>query len=231
MRGTPVEPCEVQRLAGIIPALAGNTVWLSGRHARPRDHPRACGEHARALLGDQFDQGSSPRLRGTLAVGGQQLVNVGIIPALAGNTSPSSTRTAPRWDHPRACGEHAAMTLDVYADLGSSPRLRGTQTRWKQRVFPFGIIPALAGNTLLRHQRLLHSWDHPRACGEHSTSTRDDAIGMGSSPRLRGTQRICSFVFTILGSSPRLRGTPHGIPRARRAGGIIPALAGNTYFV
>ena len=40
------------------------------------------------------------------------------------------------------------MTLDVYADLGSSPRLRGTPLNAHGILWGSGIIPALAGNTI-----------------------------------------------------------------------------------
>ena len=46
MRGTPGLECEGVGLAGIIPAYAGNTRSWPATAARPRDHPRVCGEHS-----------------------------------------------------------------------------------------------------------------------------------------------------------------------------------------
>ena len=51
---------------------------------------------------------------------------IGIIPALAGNTSHKSLIVSHAWDHPRACGEHDDGVDDSIEALGSSPRLRGT---------------------------------------------------------------------------------------------------------
>ncbi len=71
---------------GIIPALAGNTMWWCSIANRRWDHPRACGEHAYKLAQEKMLQGSSPRLRGTLGSRGASRFREGIIPALAGNT-------------------------------------------------------------------------------------------------------------------------------------------------
>ena len=122
------------------------------------------------------------------------------------------------------------MCLSVRG-LGSSPRLRGTRnhlsllvgcigiiprlrgTRHGQRVCgaTHGIIPALAGNTHLLRTVRSPSWDHPRACGEHFLRDMTDERDWGSSPRLRGTR------------------TEQSAKNSRS--GIIPALAGNTFFL
>ncbi|PKV04347.1 hypothetical protein CQR51_1310 [Bifidobacterium pseudolongum subsp. globosum] len=70
---------------------------------------------------------------------------------------------------------------------GSSPRLRGTPQPQQSVYERRGIIPALAGNTLVSGVVPPASWDHPRACGEHGKSALVDVYGTGSSPRLRGT--------------------------------------------
>ena len=71
---------------GIIPALAGNTWSAFAAHAASWDHPRACGEHYDGDTPDVWLSGSSPRLRGTRALGARHARRRGIIPALAGNT-------------------------------------------------------------------------------------------------------------------------------------------------
>ena len=174
-----------------------------------RDHPRACGEHAFDSIGGVIDKGSSPRLRGTFRLGDGLGAQVGIIPALAGNMTPSSSCMAVSWDHPRACGEHIACRMAVLAIGGSSPRLRGT-FRQRDRVRTgVGIIPALAGNIYFDSDTIVARRDHPRACGEHDQGKPLVDVDAGSSPRLRGT-------------SPA-----KWIMRCRT--GIIPALAGNIY--
>ena len=112
---------------GIIPACAGSTRGHRGHGARPRDHPRMCGEHPQAHCRATFWLGSSPHVRGAqCSVSQAQLMN-GIIPACAGSTErlavsrcrregssphvrgaltqPSSGLRLAR-DHPRMCGEH-----------------------------------------------------------------------------------------------------------------------------
>ena len=74
-------------------------------------------------------------------------MTIGIIPALAGNTSPSSP--PPSWaeDHPRSRGEYRAMMVFPSLVWGSSPLSRGIRERCCHRSRGGGIIPALAGNT------------------------------------------------------------------------------------
>ena len=138
----------VRKGDGIIPACAGNT-----RRAKP------------VLL---IGVGSSPRVRGTQVGKVAHGVDRGIIPACAGNTSSHYGSTCQAWDHPRVCGEHfranhqhlagdgiiPACAGNTYKDRmrveyreGSSPRVRGTPTRFIAAKPPTGIIPACAGNT------------------------------------------------------------------------------------
>ena len=127
MRGTleigfaPVFP------RGIIPAYAGNTYWKLHELYVRRDHPRVCGEHGDNDGESIEDLGSSPRMRGTLSHDGCFGVLRGIIPAYAGNTYWKLHELYVRRDHPRVCGEHGDNDGESIEDLGSSPRMRGTQ--------------------------------------------------------------------------------------------------------
>ena len=195
----------------IIPALAGNTLPASLLMCSNRDHPRACGEHEHRAVTPPVTQGSSPRLRGTPQCRLSRPLSIGIIPALAGNTTGCVVWATYPWDHPRACGEHFPVGQPERGRQGSSPRLRGTHGCRPTSAVRRGIIPALAGNTKSTSPIALHNWDHPRACGEHVTIPADAIL--------------------TAGSSPRLRGTPDNHARNGRTGGIIPALAGNTFAV
>ncbi len=167
LRGTHVDGFPVVFDRGIIPALAGNTAKPRRSWSYSWDHPRACGEHSVSVSNADRFRGSSPRLRGTLA--GLLLIrqNLGIIPALAGNTRRFGRRLWGWRDHPRACGEHSMQETVGALSLGSSPRLRGTLVGVQPAVPHGGIIPALAGNTRSRQVRCRRTRDHPRACGEH----------------------------------------------------------------
>jgi len=70
-----------------IPARAGNTRSLSGVEGVIPVHPRACGEHK--TLGETVNplNGSSPRVRGTLACADVGFIFARFIPARAGNTN------------------------------------------------------------------------------------------------------------------------------------------------
>ena len=249
MRGTRNSRLHVYALSGIIPALAGNTARGACSSHTSWDHPRACGEHNTGATGDELESGSSPRLRGTREQPGRDGRERGIIPALAGNTVRTFVTFSPCRDHPRACGEHMRCPDWRWRHEGSSPRLRGTPRPQTHPISTVGIIPALAGNTLSSGLWGADSWDHPRACGEHSSTSDDPLDEQGSSPRLRGTRVAARRQAAGRGIIPALAGNtagPDGLARTcwdhPRACGehvagdrfrqglpwIIPALAGNT---
>ena len=86
MRGTPREVYAVPSMVGIIPAYAGNTDASGRLFVQFRDHPRVGGEHLLVLLISACALGSSPRMRGTLGALLAVQLDIGIIPAYAGNT-------------------------------------------------------------------------------------------------------------------------------------------------
>ena len=167
LRGTCGDLDEIHVLPGIIPALAGNIATWQSHHHATRDHPRACGEHSYPVVCSRC--------------------LCGIIPALAGNIRRPSSASNTTGDHPRACGEHCGGGHRPVAQVGSSPRLRGTCHEAFTLLGARGIIPALAGNITCTRCSVERRWDHPRACGEHSNPHLFTANGSGSSPRLRGT--------------------------------------------
>ena len=66
--------------------------------------------------------------------------------------------------------------------------MRGSQHYISRRVDEEGIIPAHAGLTRPCTHHFLSLWDHPRACGAHLPISTGETAGMGSSPRMRGSQ-------------------------------------------
>ena len=64
MRGARYPHSYLRRHEGIIPAHAGSTAFRGGNTHANRDHPRACGEHKKAIAALNSAQGSSPRMRG-----------------------------------------------------------------------------------------------------------------------------------------------------------------------
>ena len=72
-------------LQGLIPAGAGNILILVHLLTLVRAHPRGCGEHGVRMVKVLFNQGSSPRVRGTWRVLHKERGGYGLIPAGAGN--------------------------------------------------------------------------------------------------------------------------------------------------
>ena len=131
-----------------------------------------------------------------------------IIPALAGNTTASSTPRSRARDHPRSRGEYACFIVPLLPESGSSPLSRGILFMAFSGVEWGRIIPALAGNTAAGDPNHRAGSDHPRSRGEYQGVARTASGSRGSSPLSRGI--------------PPARGCVVAIRR------IIPALAGNT---
>ena len=207
-RGIHAAMVEAVLDSGIIPALAGNTVFCWEWLLSWRDHPRSRGEYAGVGASGSLLRGSSPLSRGIRLRAGRLGGALGIIPALAGNTCPSGWPRSRQWDHPRSRGEYPwPMTL-ILRDSGSSPLSRGILRLQGCQFSEERIIPALAGNTLQHRPRHRAPGDHPRSRGEYPHSPPSCPSRTGSSPLSRG----------IPATSPASPG------RSR----IIPALAGNT---
>ena len=207
-RGIPDRPPRRLPRPRIIPALAGNTSGSEVGHGRRPDHPRSRGEYPRisALITRAY--GSSPLSRGILQERVADDSEHGIIPALAGNTSPVIAASRVCADHPRSRGEYKLVITPHGRREGSSPLSRGILLTKNLRVTKIRIIPALAGNTHFWMSPSPWGWDHPRSRGEYYRNPGATFATSGSSPLSRGIRNVlCSFIAW---------------------GGIIPALAGNT---
>ena len=147
MRGALLGHLHSRVYRRIIPADAGSTIVAEAVTAKGQDHPRRCGEHARPNGRALFLQGSSPQMRGAPKYWNIQRFENGIIPADAGSTAGWRTRSSPRWDHPRRCGEHLQQHAILLLMNGSSPQMRGAQLLGVAERIEDGIIPADAGST------------------------------------------------------------------------------------
>ena len=99
---------------GIIPACAGSTPILARSSAPSRDHPRMCGEHVLKVWPGALDSGSSPHVRGAPQGNLFQGHSGGIIPACAGSTNGNVARILFFRDHPRMCGEHSMLIVELF---------------------------------------------------------------------------------------------------------------------
>ncbi len=174
-----------------IPAYAGNISGVGCCDACKPVHPRVCGEHFRALFQFLKFVGSSPRMRGTWIPMPRQYKGDRFIPAYAGNILESNGSIRPKTVHPRVCGEHPKKANHRQEAAGSSPRMRGTWSRFPDADLFLRFIPAYAGNIYFGAAELPHNSVHPRVCGEHKQKETRRGVAVGSSPRMRGT---CTFM-------------------------------------
>ena len=113
----------------IIPASAGQTSHaLDGTSSSP-DHPRECGANNRNHITSEYNNGSSPRVRGK-----HRLLHIlrpdgRIIPASAGQTGRRYACRVGNADHPRECGANLMPPPPNGRRGGSSPRVRGKRHR------------------------------------------------------------------------------------------------------
>ena len=140
----------------ITPACAGKRTSPAGRRTVSWDHPRVCGEKHRPLPDISVLSGSPPRVRGKAVVLCRIRHQLGITPACAGKSLPTSTFAPSYWDHPRVCGEKELPTYSRPFVLGSPPRVRGKETCKSSRVVSRGITPACAGKRLKRSHSIGH---------------------------------------------------------------------------
>ena len=108
MRGTLPEPTATANYERFIPAYAGNTCRKIGNDPFEPVHPRVCGEHKAFTERILHVNGSSPRMRGTHNLDGQNHEKHRFIPAYAGNTNDAQSSLLIASVHPRVCGEHTS---------------------------------------------------------------------------------------------------------------------------
>ena len=105
-RGTPAIDVFRRGEGRFIPARARNTAKPARSSGAATVHPRAGGEHAIGALRGEHRGGSSPRGRGTRPSTSGRAGCSRFIPARAGNTVASASRSRSLKVHPRAGGEH-----------------------------------------------------------------------------------------------------------------------------
>ena len=109
-----------------------------------------------------------------------------ITPAYAGRTSFYPAAPGLTKDHPRVCGENLSSIVSTLASVGSPPRMRGEPQRRVLDPSAARITPAYAGRTAAVIMIVTDFGDHPRVCGENSTSCPNTRRNSGSPPRMRG---------------------------------------------
>ena len=106
-RGKPHTPRPSSRASRLIPAHAGKTTGRQVSRSAPWAHPRSRGENTCGLARADIVEGSSPLTRGKPLHPDSRAMHRGLIPAHAGKTSASTSRTQRRRAHPRSRGENS----------------------------------------------------------------------------------------------------------------------------
>ena len=150
----------------ITPAHAGRRVGILKFVMRAGDHPRACGEKSPRNGSIHTALGSPPRMRGEELAENIKIAATRITPAHAGRSSRWSYLGCNQMDHPRACGEKAALFPFSARPPGSPPRMRGEVLLFAGFRPAIRITPAHAGRRWLVAVQTCAATDHPRACGE-----------------------------------------------------------------
>ena len=192
----------------LIPAHAGKTRRRTLSRRCPRAHPRSRGENFRLRCGQVGACGSSPLTRGKRGVEHDVRLTIRLIPAHAGKTSTSWTKTPPSGAHPRSRGENSMPVKLSRPPPGSSPLTRGKPGQATDPRDRCGLIPAHAGKTGARSGPHCAQRAHPRSRGENPGHSTKKAATRGSSPLTRGKHLATD---TLPGDS-----------------GLIPAHAGKT---
>ncbi len=84
--------------------------------------------------------------------------------------------------------------------------MRGEVSNLAERVLQPGITPACAGRSGMSCTRSLSRKDHPRVCGEKSSSVAPIVKGPGSPPRVRGEDRAAAVLVRLPRITPACAG-------------------------
>ena len=171
MRGKRVSLPIRSAKSGITPAGAGKTFLGQPRRRIRKDHPRRCGENRTDCYDVRLRKGSPPQVRGKQIQCRRYSVHIGITPAGAGKTKTALRRNRQRRDHPRRCGENRDGRSVRRWNRGSPPQVRGKPLCAGYCVHIARITPAGAGKTVGVMVAHNNTEDHPRRCGENSSSS------------------------------------------------------------
>ena len=150
--------------------------------------------------------GSSPHARGLRAPARTPAPSTRIIPACAGFTRPARRPEPGHSDHPRMRGVYAATARVTATAGGSSPHARGLLVNENWWIGRERIIPARAGFTGRRADRLPLARDHPRTRGVYRGATPLASLAVGSSPHARGLPVTAGFRGLLCGIIPARAG-------------------------
>ena len=155
-------------------------------------------------------------------------VNLGSIPARAGEPHVASRRESSTAVYPRACGGTARTKQSLASSNGLSPRVRGNPL-----PMPFvnggnRSIPARAGEPARRARPAPACRVYPRACGGTGYTDYSEKALTGLSPRVRGNRVQPSRLLGLVGSIPARAGEPRPVVSQPDRCRVYPRACGGT---
>ncbi len=193
MRGSPRGARHLRLDPGSIPADAGEPSASTPACSFPRVDPRGCGGAEVDRIARRGRQGRSPRMRGSLIVGGRPALGRGSIPADAGEPGSRARAGARRRVDPRGCGGAWRTSCCRLNGGGRSPRMRGSPGAPIDRRHHRGSIPADAGEPHGGWRRRGAGRVDPRGCGGARAAYPAGTAVEGRSPRMRGSP--CQSIY------------------------------------
>ena len=215
-----VRPGEGQ--GGSIPAGAGEPRGLRWGGSRGWVDPRGCGGADRKTTKLPLMQGRSPRVRGSLLGRSRGVVDVGSIPAGAGEPAWPLEVASRRGVDPRGCGGAACRSAAPGLTAGRSPRVRGSHDDGGNTANIYGSIPAGAGEPSVEVGQGQGGGVDPRGCGGAGWHDRSASASPGRSPRVRGSLYSVFSRNRHVGSIPAGAGEPQIRCKQRQPLGVDP---------
>jgi len=191
-----------------------------------RVYPRVCGGAVLAFSSSELPMGLSPRVRGSLRRPMTPQAISGSIPACAGEPASIRQASRPLEVYPRVCGGARAGDARRAAQGGLSPRVRGSRGQGDGAGDRCGSIPACAGEPIERGPRQVLHRVYPRVCGGAIPTTPNYSPYSGLSPRVRGSLRLLSDAGRAGGSIPACAGEPKIELSRFRKGKVYPRVCG-----
>ena len=186
----------------ITPAGAGKRKRNRRSNRQRKDHPCGCGEKVSHIRPRGRNNGSPPRVRGKGFFSRCKRIFHRITPAGAGKSAGDGIHYPADGDHPRGCGEKFDISDFSVLLTGSPPRVRGKVKALLCQCANIRITPAGAGKSCVILLLSCGDGDHPRGCGEKSSSTVMSIIVLGSPPRVRGKGCFQNCFCRVLGITP-----------------------------
>ena len=228
LRGNLIMLRASSRVAGSIPAPAGEPCRYATGCAPARVYPRACGGTAPIVPPGCDIEGLSPRLRGNQVGYIRRVGRPGSIPAPAGEPPAISPPPTIGTVYPRACGGTRSSRRAPMSTAGLSPRLRGNPVPFAPSVPATRSIPAPAGEPALPVSTCILCRVYPRACGGTSGVPFMAARHAGLSPRLRGNHVLVVEQSGAVGSIPAPAGEPTPAATRTSTAAVYPRACGGT---